>query len=223
MSAENSLLKYCDDASCDPADIAGLVMLPRSSTVNYDQIKKDCDKHITKKVAAALGVRFNMNGLKIKDGEMLTLGEENFNIKDIVTIVQDGQIKAGDAMGVSGGMSVGKLSDKRLVSNLRISRAFAAQTSRFLSVGAIVLPDDLKILATGTGLPDDYAFLAAPYGMKDEVLKKHADAFRKFAENFTKSVSVAYSSGSMTSSTGKKRDHAIEFDNYYRWRAIDLS
>jgi hypothetical protein len=222
MSAELSLLKYCDDTSCPDADIIGLSFLPRSSTVNYSQIKQDCDKHVTKGLASALGVRFNMNGLRIKDGEVLTLGGENFNIKDYVTIIQTKQIEAGDAMGTPGGTSVGKFSDKRLVSNLRISRAYAAQTSKFISTGAVKLPDDLKILANGTGLPDKYAFLAAPYGMNDDELKTHAASFRKFAENFTKAVSIAYSTGGLVSATGKKRDHAAEFDGYYRWRGIDL-
>jgi hypothetical protein len=197
----------------------------RNSKVDLQQITVDCNTALAKKeLAIGLALKFNLHGNKIRPGDYIEVGGTRHECKVLLDSIHAYQEKNGvDVKGSkSSTVGIAKISDKRVASVTRICRAYAKSTSFLIEKGAIPLPDDLITLSKDTGLPPNLSFLAAPYGMTDEEIKTHGNAFSKFCKNFNDAVEKAYKSGGLTSSTGNKRNHEEEFVNYVKWRGITM-
>lgn len=208
-------------------DFADFSCSERTETVKLDEIRKDCI-NATKdpRIPTGLAIKLCLHGQRIKTGDWFNVAGKMHDCEKVLKEILAHQMSEGIIPSIpkmEKGDGIGKHSNKRMVSVTRICRAFAATVIFLISKSKINLPPDTEHDAKEAGLPIKYAFIDAPYGMSDEELNKNKDAFRKFCMAFNSSVRNAWNSGNMDTKTGVERDHAIEFDNYMKWRGLELN
>lgn len=199
----------------------------RTERIKYEQIHKDCINACKDpKIATGLAIKLCLQGQRIKVGDWFAVAGKTYDCETTLKEMLAYQMSEGIISAMpktQAGEGIGKHSNKRMISVARICRAFAPTVIFLISKSKLSLSAENEAQAKEAGLPLKYGFIDAPYGMDDDEVTKNRDAFRKFCVLFTKGVRMSYNSGNMDTKTGVERDHAVEFDNYLKWRGLELN
>jgi hypothetical protein len=214
-------------AIADSDDFDDFSCTERGDPVDHDQIREDCIAAVeSAKIATGFAIKLCLHNLRINIGDWFAVGGTTYDchetLKNMVAYqVSEEIIAVMPKMDTGSGM--GKNTNKKMITAQRVARAFAPTVIFLLSKSKIKLPADNERDAKDAGLPLQFGFIDAPYGMNDQELKTHMSAFKKYLTNFMKRVRASYNSGRMETKTGRERNHVEEFENYVKWRGLDLS
>jgi len=193
----------------------------RTTRVDLLQIKDSANGLLGKGVAFAWAFKFALHGLKLKASDSVSYKSKSMTAEEFQKIIRskanfctEAQIKDVDGKGL------GKDSDKRSVTAIRLVKAFAADLIKFIGKGGKV-PEELSSLAEEAGLPLHYAFLNAGYGMTDDEFQARAGELYTFAALFDAQIKEAKDAGHLVGFA--LHSHAKDFVNYAKWRGVILS
>jgi hypothetical protein len=210
--------KFSTTSLYNESDFVGFELCERTTTVNYDDIKRKAREVFGSDVLAiAVAVKCNLRGMKIKPDDFFKVAGKTVPMSAMMA-----KLHAQEGYGeeASRNKTLGKESKKDLVSLGRNARAFAKETTQLIKKGTVKVEADVAKMAAEVGLPAEYAFLAAPWGMTDDEVKKHGEELYLFAQSFDNMISAAHMKGWCQGAN--KRSHGDTLVSYLTFRGLQI-
>jgi len=209
--------KFSTTSIMTESDFAGLEVSDRTTSVNYEDIRKSSIALLGKQNSVGLAIKLNLRGMKVKPDDYFKIAGNTVMVTDLVNKIHQ---QEGYGTAAATNKSLGKDSKKTLVSLSRIARAFAPETIHAIEKNHISVEKELVEIAKSAGLNPKYAFLAAPWGMNDATLRANSEALYNFAFGFDNLIATAHNNGWCVGHS--VRSHADTFVNYTKFRGVDL-
>lgn len=206
--------RYISDTSIDFNALKDIYISDRTISVDLKTIKAAAIKLMgSHEIALLFATKVALRGQKIKPSDTIKFNGTMYKTSELLD-----RIKKQNGY-TDNGATLGRDSDKSLVSVARIRRAFASEIAKVIKAKK-VLPEDTEVLrAKNANLPIEYAFIDSVYGMDDETVSTNGSAYCAFCMSFDEHIAEMYKAGYCEGTN--KRSHYENAVNYLKWRGFE--